>query len=185
MAAPLLHRAGPVSPCRRVANRDVVPIQSDLRLDWTRVRFSAPRYNAPRRPLGMSLASGTRLGPYENPGLIAQAEWARLTGPRHPPRPHGSPQRSFPRIEHRRDARASSARAHAVAALSHPNICALFDVGEAGVRTDPEFVAAERRDGRNPSPNPESRRRSRSTTSSWSTSPARRCRAPGARRAAA
>jgi len=44
--------------------------------------------------------------------------------------------------------------ARAVAALSHPHICALFDIGEA-VASEPDSVAAGQRDAR--IPNPESR----------------------------
>ena len=74
----------------------------------------------------MSLAPGTRLGPYEilaPIGAGGMGEVYRATDPR-------MGRDVAIKISAERFSDRFSREVHAVAALSHPNICTLYDVGE-------------------------------------------------------
>jgi len=73
---------------------------------------------------------GNALGPYEVLGLIGAGAWAKSTRPATPPGSHGRHQILPSELSTDPDRRVRFEReARAVAALSHPHICTLYDIG--------------------------------------------------------
>ena len=122
----------------------------------------------------MGLSQGVRLGPYQIVALLGAAVWARST--RRPTRDWAAPwpSRCWPTAPPatRSSGSASSRKRRAVSTLNHPNICVLYDVGcetpSGGRPARGRSVDACR---------------TASSSSSWSTSRARRCRSASAREA--
>ena len=103
----------------------------------------------------MSLVAGTRLGPYEIQAAIGAGGMGEVYKARDTRLDRTVAIKILPaELSADPDRRARFEReARAVAALSHPHICTLFDIGEA-VLPDGDSVAAEQRAGRVPSPEP-------------------------------
>ena len=81
----------------------------------------------------MSLPSGTRLGPYEIQSAIGAGGMGEVyKAHRHAPRPHGGHQDASRarRCRSQKLRQRFEREARTIAALSHPHICPLFDVGQ-------------------------------------------------------
>ena len=94
----------------------------------------------------MSLSDGDKLGPYEILALSARAAWARCIARATRGCIATSPIKVLPQAFATEAARERFQReARAASALNHPNICAVYDVGEAAGHP---FLVMELLDGK-------------------------------------